>query len=96
MSDTPKEAAAAAAAFFSEEHLQTVLPVLRGSSSSHPRLHSLWPTLFALLIPGFKAVKVQLSFVRFVMLTGAYTPPQHAVMSGNLIRPCMLCLQMLS
>jgi len=52
VSDTPKEAAAAAAAFFSEQHLQTVLPVLRGSSSSHPRLHSLWPTLFALLLPG--------------------------------------------
>ncbi|DBB15045.1 TPA: hypothetical protein ACH3X3_004628 [Trebouxia sp. C0006] len=57
VSDTPKDAAAAAAAFFSEQHLQTVLPVLRGSSSSHPRLHSLWPTLFALLLPGFKAVK---------------------------------------
>ncbi|DBB02081.1 TPA: DNA-directed DNA polymerase [Trebouxia sp. C0004] len=56
-SDMPKDAAAAAAAFFSEQHLQTVLPVLRGSSSSHPRLHSVWPTVFALLLPGFKAVK---------------------------------------
>ena len=77
VSDTPKGAAAAAvaaAAFFSEQHLQTVVPVLRGSSSSHPRLHSLWPTLFALLLPGFKAVKVQLSSVRLLTLTEAYTP----------------------
>ena len=74
VSDTPKDAAvAAAAAFFSEQHLQTVLPVLRGSSSSHPRLHSLWPTLFALLLPGFKAVKVQLSSVRLVMPIEVYT-----------------------
>ena len=76
VSDMPKDAAAAAAAaaaaFFSEQHLQTVLPVLRGSSSSHPRLHSLWPTLFALLLPGFKAVKVQLSSVRLIMPTKMY------------------------
>ena len=85
VSDTPKEAAAAAAAFFSEQHLQTVLPVLRGSSSSHPRLHSLWPTLFALLLPGFKAVKVQLSSVRLVMPTEAYSPLQLVVTSGGLI-----------
>ena len=85
VSDTPKDAAAAAAAFFSEQHLQTVLPVLRGSSSSHPRLHSLWPTLFALLLPGFTAVKVELSSVRFVMPTGAYTPLQRAVTSDGLI-----------
>ena len=86
VSDTPKDAAAAAAAaFFSEQHLQTVLPVLRGSSSSHPRLHSVWPTVFALLLPGFKAVKVQLSSVRLVMLTEAYTPLQHVVTLGGLI-----------
>lgn len=86
--DMPKDAAAAgaaASAFFSEQHLQTVLPVLRGSSSSHPRLHSVWPTVFALLLPGFKAVKVQLSSVRLVMLTEAYTPLQHVVTLGGLI-----------
>ena len=53
----------AAAAFFSEQHLQILSPVLKGSSSSHPRLHSLWPTLLALLLPGFKAVKVSNSSV---------------------------------
>ena len=51
-------ASAAAAAVFSQQHLQTLLPVLRSTSSSHPRLHSLWPTLLALLLPGFTAVKV--------------------------------------
>lgn len=48
----------AAAAFFAEKHLQKLLPVLRASSSSHPRLHSVWPTILALLLPGFTAVKV--------------------------------------
>ncbi|KAL3158646.1 hypothetical protein ABBQ32_011390 [Trebouxia sp. C0010 RCD-2024] len=47
----------AAAAFFAEKHLQKLLPVLRASSSSHPRLHSVWPTILALLLPGFTAVK---------------------------------------
>ena len=57
--DTPKDLAApAAAAFFAEKHLQMLMPVLRASSSSHPRLHSVWLTLFALLLPGFTAVKV--------------------------------------
>ena len=59
-SETPKsaDATAAAAAFFSEQHLQKILPILRASSSSHPRLHTVWPTLLALLLPGFTAVKV--------------------------------------
>lgn len=57
--DTLKDLAApAAAAFFTEQHLQRLLPVLRASSSSHPRLHSVWLTIFALLLPGFTAVKV--------------------------------------
>ena len=58
--DAPRDAVApATAAFFAEEHLQQLLPVLRASSSSHPRLHSVWLTIFALLLPGFTAVKVR-------------------------------------
>ena len=49
---------AAAEAFFAASHLQKILMPLRLSSASHPRLHSLWPTLFALLVPGFTAAKV--------------------------------------
>lgn len=57
--DTPKDLAGpAAAAFFAEKHLQKLLPVLRATSSSHPRLHSVWLTILALLLPGFTAVKV--------------------------------------
>lgn len=47
------EAAAAAEALFSRAHLLRLLPVLRASTASHPRLHLLWPTLLALLMPGF-------------------------------------------
>lgn len=54
-----KAAAAAAAAFFSRQHLSTLLPVLRATTQAHPRLHSVWPTLLALLIPGFSADKVR-------------------------------------
>jgi hypothetical protein len=53
-----KAVAAVAAAFFSKQHLTSLLPVLRGTTQSHPRLHSVWPTLLALLIPGFTADKV--------------------------------------
>ena len=52
--------AAAAEAFFSAGHLQKILTPLRLSTASHPRLHSLWPSLFALLIPGFTPFKVDL------------------------------------
>lgn len=52
-------AVSAAAGMFSQEHLQQLLPVLRSSSSSHPRLHSVWLTLLALLVPGFTATKVR-------------------------------------
>ena len=51
--------AAVAEAFFAGTHLEKILLPLRLSSSSHPRLHSLWPTLLALLIPGFTASKVR-------------------------------------
>jgi DNA polymerase phi len=47
-----KAAAAAAAAFFTDAHLRRVLPALRATSNAHPRLHSVWPALLALLNPG--------------------------------------------
>ena len=53
-----KAAEPAAAALFSETHLELLVPVLRGSTQSHPRLHGVWPTLLALLIPGFNPDKV--------------------------------------
>ena len=49
----------AAAAFFTPQHVRTLLPVLRAASGAHPRLHSLWPSLLALLLPGFTADKVR-------------------------------------
>lgn len=54
-----KAVAAAAAAFFTKQHLAALLPVLRATTAAHPRLHSVWPTLLALLIPGFSADKVR-------------------------------------
>jgi DNA polymerase phi len=42
----------AAAAFFTRHHLHRVLPVLRATSSSHPRLHSAWGVLLELIAPG--------------------------------------------
>ena len=53
-----KAVAAAGAAFFTRQHLTALLPVLRSTTTSHPRLHSLWTTLLALLVPGFTADKV--------------------------------------
>ena len=58
---TPDGAAGAAASFFTTAHLQSLLPVLRLTSGAHPRLHSLWPTLLALLLPGFSADRVRCS-----------------------------------
>ena len=52
-------AAAAAAAFFTAAHLELLLPMLRATSAAQPRLHSLWPTLLALLLPGFSAARVR-------------------------------------
>ena len=59
-----KGVAAAAAAFFTRRHLAELLPVLRASTHSNPRLHSVWPTLLALLIPGFSADKVPFQLPR--------------------------------
>lgn len=53
-----KAVAVAAAAFFTRHHLTALLPVLRATTQSHPRLHIVWPTLLALLMPGFSAEKV--------------------------------------
>ena len=50
---------AAATAFFTEQHLRQILPALRTSTHSHPRLHSVWPTLLTLLLPGFTLDKEQ-------------------------------------
>jgi DNA polymerase phi len=49
-----------AAAFFAPEHLGKLLPVLRATSVAHPRLHTLWPTVLALLLPGFAPKRVSL------------------------------------
>lgn len=57
----PPQASTSAAAFFSPSHLTEILPILLASHSAHPRLHLLWPTLLALLIPGFKVHKGALS-----------------------------------
>ena len=40
-------------------HAQELLPVLRASSAAHPRLHTLWPTLLALLLPGYSIARVR-------------------------------------
>lgn len=49
---------AASAAFFSGRHLQALSEALVTSSLSHPRIHSLWFSLLALLLPGFTPTKV--------------------------------------
>lgn len=50
--------AAAAAAVFSVQHVQVLVPCLLATSASHPRLHPVWGCLLALLVPGFVPVKV--------------------------------------
>ncbi len=50
--------AEAASGFFQPSHLAKLLPVLRGTTAAHPRLHLLWPTLLALLLPGFAPKRV--------------------------------------
>lgn len=47
---------AAAAAFFSAEHLSKLSAVLKSSSASHPRLHSVWDAIIALLLPGLVSI----------------------------------------
>lgn len=64
--------AEAAAAFFEPAHLAKLLPVFRGTTAAHPRLHSLWPTVLALLLPGFAPKRVG-------MLVG----PQHRVLISH-------------
>ena len=49
---------AAAEVFFQPEHLRSIAGVLRDTTASHPRLHSVWPTILALLLPGFTPNKV--------------------------------------
>lgn len=62
---TKDAAAEAAAAFFSEQHLEKLVAVVRGSSSSHPRLHSLWGTLLSL--PDFTPLQVRYHWVMHTM-----------------------------
>lgn len=47
-----------AGAFFNAGHLAKLLPVLRATTAAHPRLHLLWPTVLALLLPGFAPKRV--------------------------------------
>lgn len=47
-----------AAAFFDAAHLARLLPVFRATTAAHPRLHLLWPTMLALLLPGFAPKRV--------------------------------------
>ena len=54
---------AAAGGLFRPDHVQRMLPALRTASASHPRLHSVWPSLLAFLLPGFKVDRV--SFALF-------------------------------
>lgn len=49
-----------AAAFFASSHLAKLLPVFRATSVAHPRLHTLWPTVLALLLPGFAPKRVSI------------------------------------
>jgi hypothetical protein len=50
----------AADAFFTGEHLAVVLPLLRTTTAAHPRLHQLWPSVLALLLPGFSPRRVRI------------------------------------
>ncbi len=48
----------ASAAFFAARHLAGLSEALVASSLSHPRIHSVWLSLLALLLPGFTPTKV--------------------------------------
>ena len=52
---------AASAAFFAARHLAGLSEALVASSLSHPRIHSMWLSLLALLLPGFTPTKVRRS-----------------------------------
>ncbi|CAG9465467.1 unnamed protein product [Pedinophyceae sp. YPF-701] len=45
---------AAAAAFFAPAHLRSVAPALGRTTGCAPRMHSVWPVLVSLLVPGFR------------------------------------------
>ena len=44
--------------FFHPDHLASLRPLLRATTAAHPRLHLLWPSLLALLLPGFAPKRV--------------------------------------
>lgn len=58
-----KAVAAAAAAVFSPQQVQSMTPALLLSTASSPRLHPVWGCLLALLVPGFVPVKVRASLL---------------------------------
>jgi hypothetical protein len=58
-----KTVAAAAAAVFSPQQVQSMTPALLLSTASSPRLHPVWGCLLALLVPGFVPVKVRVSLL---------------------------------
>jgi DNA polymerase phi len=49
--------ARAASALFRHDYLAHILPALQETTCASPRLHSLWPTLLAFLLPGFTLQK---------------------------------------
>ena len=53
-----KHTTTAATAFFAPEHLRSLVEGLRSSTSAHPAMHSVWPTLLALLLPDFSLDQV--------------------------------------
>jgi DNA polymerase phi len=56
---TSPDVSAAAAALFSRAHTKVILPALIATTSSHPRLHTLWSYVLPFLIPGFMPAKQQ-------------------------------------
>lgn len=55
-----KQLQQAAAGVFTRQYLEKVRPVLQETTQfSHPRLHLAWGHLLALLLPGFKAVRME-------------------------------------
>ena len=52
------EPAPAAAAIFTQAHLAALSPALLEASTAHPRVHGVWHSLLALLLPGFTPSKV--------------------------------------
>lgn len=48
----------AASAVMSQAYLAAILPALKASTSSSPRMHTLWSYLLPYLLPGFRPNKV--------------------------------------